>query len=44
VLLVDTVKSGANWPEASVVAVMMVITLLAVAFGALVFAYRQPGR
>src|SRR5262249_12000745 len=39
VLLVDVVKSGANWPQASVVAVMMIVTLLAVSFAALTFAY-----
>lgn len=39
ILIVDVVKSGANWPEASVVAVMMVITLLAVCFSALIYAY-----
>jgi spermidine/putrescine transport system permease protein/putrescine transport system permease protein len=44
ILIVDAVKSGANWPEASVVAVTMVVTLLAVAFAALVFAYGRPGR
>jgi ABC-type spermidine/putrescine transport system permease subunit I len=44
ILIVDVVKSGANWPEASVVAVMMSITLLAVCFGALIFAYGRKGR
>lgn len=39
ILIVDVVKSGANWPEASVVAVMMVITLLTVCFSALIYAY-----
>ena len=44
ILIVDVVKSGANWPQASVVAVMMSVTLLAVAFGALIFAYGRPGK
>ena len=44
ILIVDVVKSGANWPEASVVAVMMSITLLAVCFAALIFAYGRGGR
>jgi spermidine/putrescine transport system permease protein len=39
ILIVDVVKSGANWPEASVIAVMMSVTLLAVVFAALIFAY-----
>ena len=41
ILIVDAVKSGANWPEASVVAVMMVVTLMTVAAAALGFAYRK---
>jgi ABC-type spermidine/putrescine transport system permease subunit I len=44
ILIVDVVKSGANWPQASVVAVMMSVTLLAVSFAALIFAYSRPGR
>jgi ABC-type spermidine/putrescine transport system permease subunit I len=44
ILIVDVVKSGANWPQASVVAVMMSVTLLAVSFAALIFAYSGPGR
>ena len=39
VLIVDVVKSGANWPDASVVAVVMIVTLLAVSFAALIYAY-----
>jgi ABC-type spermidine/putrescine transport system permease subunit I len=42
ILIVDVVKSGANWPQASVVAVMMAVTLLAVSFAALIFAYSRP--
>jgi spermidine/putrescine transport system permease protein len=44
VLMVDVVKSGANWPQASVVAVMMIVTLLAVSFAALIYAYGGKGR
>jgi len=44
ILIVDAVKSGANWPEASVIAVTMVVTLLTVAFIALTLAYGRPNR
>lgn len=44
ILIVDAVKSGANWPEASVVAVCMIVTLLTVAFAALTFAYGRLKR
>ena len=39
ILIVDTVKQGNHWPRAAVVAVTMVITLVAIAFVALYFAY-----
>ncbi|MCP4330115.1 MAG: ABC transporter permease [Alphaproteobacteria bacterium] len=39
ILMVDTVRSGSHWPRASVVALTMVGTLMAVAFTALAFAY-----
>jgi len=39
ILMVDVVKSGANWPDAAVVAVMMVVTLLTICFAALIYAY-----
>ncbi len=44
ILIVDTVKQGNNWPRAAVVAVVMVLTLIVVAFTALYFAYgvRKP--
>ena len=38
ILIVDTVKQGNNWPRAAVVAVVMVLTLIVVAFTALYFA------
>ena len=41
ILIVDTTKSGQQWPRAAVVAVMMMITLLTVAFAAIMFAYRE---
>jgi ABC-type spermidine/putrescine transport system permease subunit I len=44
ILILDVVKSGANWTEASVVAVMMAVTLLVVCFAALIFAYGRGGR
>lgn len=39
ILMVDAVRSGSHWPRASVVALTMVGTLMAVAFTALAFAY-----
>jgi spermidine/putrescine transport system permease protein len=39
ILMVDVVKSGANWPEAAVVAMVMVVTLLTICFAALIYAY-----
>jgi spermidine/putrescine transport system permease protein len=38
-LMVDTVRSGSNWPRAAVVALTMIATLMLVAFTALGFAY-----
>ena len=40
ILIVDSVKQGNHWPRAAVVAVVMVLTLIVVAFTALYFAYR----
>ena len=40
ILIVDTVKQGNNWPRAAVVALVMVLTLIVVAFTAIFFAYR----
>ena len=39
ILIVDTVKQGNHWPRAAVVALIMVVTLIVVAFTALYFAY-----
>jgi spermidine/putrescine transport system permease protein len=44
ILIIDTTKSGQQWPRAAVVAIMMMVTLFAVAFAALTAAYRKRGR
>ena len=41
ILIIDTTKSGQQWPKAAVVAVTMIATLLAVAFAAVSLAYRK---
>lgn len=41
ILIVDTVKSGQQWPRSAVVAITMILTLLIVAFAAVGFAYRK---
>ena len=41
ILIVDTVKSGQQWPRAAVVAVMMMVTLFTVAFVGIATAYRR---
>ncbi|MGR3501638.1 ABC transporter permease [Pseudaestuariivita sp.] len=41
ILIIDTTKAGQQWPRAAVVAVMMMLTLFAVAFSAILFAYRK---
>jgi spermidine/putrescine transport system permease protein len=41
IMIVDTSKSGQQWPRAAVVALMMIMTLLAVAFTAIGYAYRR---
>ena len=41
ILIVDTVKSGQQWPRAAVVAVVMMVTLFVVAFGGIMAAYRR---
>lgn len=42
ILIIDTTKSGQQWPRAAVVAVMMMITLMIIAFTAIKFAYGKP--
>jgi spermidine/putrescine transport system permease protein/putrescine transport system permease protein len=44
ILITDTTKSGQQWPRAAVIALMMIATLLAVAFAAVSYAYRERGR
>jgi spermidine/putrescine transport system permease protein len=39
ILIIDTTKSGQQWPRAAVVAVMMIVTLFTVAFAAVAAAY-----
>ena len=41
ILIVDTVKSGQQWPRSAVVAICMILTLLTVAFAAIGYAYRK---
>lgn len=41
IMIIDTSKSGQQWPRAAVVALMMIVTLLTVAFAAIGFAYRK---
>ena len=39
ILIIDTTKSGQQWPRAAVVAIMMIVTLFTVAFAAIGAAY-----
>jgi spermidine/putrescine transport system permease protein len=41
ILIIDTTKSGQQWPRAAVVAVVMMVTLITIAFAALAVAYRK---
>jgi spermidine/putrescine transport system permease protein len=41
ILIIDTTKSGQQWPRAAVVAVVMMITLMIVAFTAIKIAYSK---
>jgi spermidine/putrescine transport system permease protein/putrescine transport system permease protein len=41
-LIIDTTKSGQQWPRAAVVAVTMIVTLLVLALASIWFAYRNP--
>ncbi len=41
ILIIDTTKSGQQWPKAAVVAVTMIVTLLVVAFTSVGLAYRK---
>ncbi|MDB3944658.1 ABC transporter permease, partial [Gammaproteobacteria bacterium] len=41
ILIIDTTKSGQQWPRAAVVAVTMIITLLTIMFASVSAAYRK---
>jgi spermidine/putrescine transport system permease protein len=41
IMIIDTSKSGQQWPRAAVVALMMIMTLLVVAFTSIGYAYRK---
>lgn len=41
ILILDTTKSGQQWPRAAVIAVVMMATLFTVAFSAIAFAYKK---
>ncbi len=43
ILIIDTTKSGQQWPRAAVVAIMMIVTLFAVATAAIKAAYGRRG-
>jgi len=43
IMIVDSTKSGQQWPRAAVIAVVMILSLLAVAFAAVKTAYRRRG-
>ncbi len=43
ILIIDTTKSGQQWPRAAVVSVMMIVTLFATAAAALRLAYGRRG-
>ncbi|MCP5072135.1 MAG: ABC transporter permease subunit, partial [Rhodobacteraceae bacterium] len=43
ILILDTTKSGQQWPRAAVVAIMMMGTLFAIAFTGIALAYRKRG-
>jgi spermidine/putrescine transport system permease protein/putrescine transport system permease protein len=41
IMITDTTKAGQQWPRAAVIALTMIVTLLAVAFAAVGYAYRK---
>ncbi len=41
ILIIDTTKSGQQWPRAAVIAVVMMATLITIAFAAITLAYRK---
>jgi len=42
ILIIDTTKSGQQWPRAAVVAISMMSTLFVIAFASIAYAYRKP--
>ncbi|MFX0542967.1 ABC transporter permease [Roseovarius sp. S4756] len=44
IMITDITKSGQQWPRAAVVAIMMIVTLLSVAFAAISYAYKERGK
>jgi len=44
ILILDTTKSGQQWPRAAVVAIVMMMTLFAVAFIGIALAYRKKAK
>jgi spermidine/putrescine transport system permease protein len=43
IMIIDSTKSGQQWPRAAVIAVVMILTLLTVAFASVTAAYRRRG-
>ncbi len=41
ILIIDTTKSGQQWPRAAVVAIVMILTLLTIMFASVAAAYRK---
>lgn len=41
ILIIDTTKSGQQWPRAAVIAVVMMFTLITIAFAAITLAYKK---
>ncbi len=44
IMITDITKSGQQWPRAAVVAIMMIGTLMTVAFAAITYAYKERGK
>lgn len=44
ILIIDTTKSGQQWPRAAVVAICMMTTLFVMAFASISYAYRKPSK
>ena len=44
IMITDITKSGQQWPRAAVVAIIMIATLMTVAFAAITYAYKERGK